>query len=87
VGGVSVVAGHLVGEVLVVDRFPGGGEPLFPFVGGLWFVVGVKQEVSAGWTSAVLGLEKPQAAFVQRWRGLLAPSVGPVAGQGGVARR
>jgi len=38
-------------------------------------LVGVEQEIPAGWASAVLGFQKPQPAFVQwRW-GLHAPPV------------
>ena len=47
-GASVVVAGHLMGEELAVDRLAGDGEPLLPFLWGLRLVIGVKQEVPAG---------------------------------------
>lgn len=86
VGDASVVAGRLRGDPVAVDRLAGDGEPQFPLSWGLRLVIGVEQEVSADRTSAVLCFQEAQPACVQWWRGLLAPPVGPVSGQGGVVR-
>jgi len=43
------------GDGLAVQRFPSGGEPLFPFLRGLRFLVGVEQKVSAFRAATVLG--------------------------------
>ena len=72
---------HLMGEELAVDRLAGDGEPLFPLLWGLRLVIGVEQEIPASRASAVLRLQKPQTAFVQRWWGFLAPPADPILGQ------
>lgn len=83
VRGSSVVdAGHLVGEKLAVDRLAGDSEPPLPLLWGLQLMIGVEQEIPADRASAILLMEQPQPAFVQRWQGFLAPPVGPISGQG-----
>ena len=49
------------GNRLFANRLAGHHEPLFPFVGTLWFVVGEQQEPIAEWTATVLGLYETQA--------------------------
>ena len=42
-----VVAATVRGQRLSAQSLAGGGEPLLPFVGRLWFMVGVQQVVPA----------------------------------------
>ena len=46
-------AGHH-GDPPLAEGFGDGLDPLFPFVWGLWFMVGVKQERAAGRAAATL---------------------------------
>jgi hypothetical protein len=73
-----------VADPLFGDGFAGGAQPLFPFVGGLWLLVGVGQVVPAAGTAAVLGLEQTQGGAVQGWGWLSAAPGGPVVGLGAV---
>ncbi len=81
-----VVAAAVGSQRLSTQGLAGGGEPLFPFVGGLWFVIGVQQVVPAQWATAVLGLEQPQRGLVQQRGFAFATPQPPVFGQGGVVR-
>jgi hypothetical protein len=56
-----------VADPVFGDGFAGGAQPLFPFVGGWWLLVGVGQVVPAAGTAAVLCLEQAQGGAVQRW--------------------
>ena len=73
-----------VADPVFGDGLAGGAQPLFPFVGGLWLLVGVQQVVPAAGTAAVLCLEEAQGGAVQRWGWLFAAPGGPVVGQGRV---
>jgi hypothetical protein len=70
-------------DVAFEGRSADGPEPLFPFLGGLWFLIGVQEEIPADWAAAVLCLEQAQRALVQCWGSSVAPR-GPVVGEGRV---
>src|SRR5712692_335883 len=73
-------------QVVLGDRFPGGGEPLFPLAWAAWLPVGVQQVVRAYRAAAFLRLDQAQGAVVQRGLAPAAP-VGPVCGESRVIRR
>jgi hypothetical protein len=83
---VAVRAAALLGiaDPVFGDGFAGNAQPLFPFVGGLWLLVGVQQVVPAPGTATVLGLEQARGGAVQGWGWLSAAPGGPVVGQGRV---
>src|SRR6266536_1674630 len=71
------------GDRLVAGRLAGGGDPPFPLVGVLRFLVGVEQQFAAERAAPTLLLEEPQPGPVQRGSPAMSPG-GPVAGQGWV---
>src|SRR6266545_2598858 len=73
-----------VDDRLFGDRLAGGPQPLLPFVGALWLVVGVQEEPAADRTAAALLAEQPQDGQIDRRGYCLASPLGPVGGQGGV---
>lgn len=68
------------GDCLFADCLAGGLDPRFPFLRGLWFVVGVQQQFPAERTPAVLRLEQAQPGSIQRGCATATP-LGPVLGQ------
>src|SRR6266487_4923549 len=74
------------GDRLSADRFAGDLDPLFPFIGGLWFLVGVQQQSPAERTAALLRLKDAQPGLVQRGFAAASP-FGPVLGQGWIVWR
>jgi len=76
----AVVFGdHLVGE-----RFADRGEPGLPLVEGVGRPVGEQQQRSAERAESALVAQGAYPGWGQLWGTSLAPSVGPVLGQGGV---
>src|SRR4029453_15887535 len=73
-----------VDDVLLDDRLPGSGQPLFPLAWASWLIIGVQQETSAVWAATTFQLEEMPGGLVQRrgWSG--ASPLGPVVGQGRV---
>jgi hypothetical protein len=70
-------------DVLPGDRFAGGAMPLLPLLRGVWFPIGVEEQVLAEHATPALQFEQEQGAAVQR--GLVPASpFGSVVGQGGV---
>ncbi len=74
------------GDRLPADRFAGDLDPLFPFIGALWFLVSVQQQSPAERTAAVLRLKDAQPGLVQRGFAAASP-FGPVPGQGRIVWR
>ena len=74
---------RIEGDRLVAGRLAGGGDPPFPLVGVLRFLVGVEQQVTAARAAPTLLLEEPQPGPVQRGSPAASPGR-PVAGQGWV---
>ena len=63
--GSAVCAGSCVeGDRLVAGRRADGCDPLFPFVGMLWFLVGVEEKLPAQRAASPLPLEYPQPGGV-----------------------
>src|SRR4029450_11039782 len=46
-----------VDDVLLDDRLPGSGQPLFPLAWASWLIIGVQQETSAVWAATTLHLQ------------------------------
>ena len=85
--GSAVCAGSCVeSDRLVAGRRADGCDPLLPFVGMLWFLVGVEQKLAAKRAASPLPLEQPQPGGVQRGFPASPPSR-PVTGQDGVIGR
>src|SRR6266542_704951 len=85
-GAVRCARVPLGGHVLLGDRLAGDPVPLFPLGGAGWLVVGVQEQVPAQGAASVLLGEQDQDAAVEQGS-VLAASLGPVVGQGGVVRR
>jgi len=63
----SAVAGSGVeGDRVVAGRRADGCDPLFPFVGVLWLLLGVQEKLAAERAASPLPLEQPQPGGVQR---------------------
>ena len=54
------VGSRLGGDRLFPYRLADNREPLFPFLGFLWLVVGVQQQSPAEWTASALSPEQVQ---------------------------
>lgn len=46
-----------VDDVLLDDRLPGSGQPLFPLAWASWLIIGVQQETSAVWAATTVHLQ------------------------------
>src|SRR2546421_12963321 len=53
-------------HALLAQRAAGGDEPLLPLLWGLWFLLGVDQQLPACRTAVILGFEQLQGVCVQR---------------------
>src|SRR3989440_8984391 len=84
-GAVRCARVPLGGHVLLGDRLAGDPVPLFPLGGAGWVVVGVQEQVPGQGGASVLLGEQDQDAAVEQGS-VLAASLGPVVGQGGVVR-
>src|SRR5260370_39389466 len=60
-------------HALLTQRAAGGDEPLLPLPWGLWFLLGVDQQLSACRAAVILGCEQLQGVCVQR-RGVGSPA-------------
>jgi hypothetical protein len=54
------------GDRLVAGRLADGCDPLLPFVGVVWFPVGVEQQFAAERAAPALLVEQPQPGRVER---------------------
>src|SRR5260370_4132217 len=73
-------------HALLTQRAAGGDEPLLPLPWGLWFLLGVDQQLSACRAAVILGCEQLQGVCVQRRGVSSATSPTPALGQSTVAR-
>ncbi|BAH47094.1 putative transposase (plasmid) [Rhodococcus opacus B4] len=81
------VISPVVGEVVGSDCLPDHAEPpAFPFIRGIWRLIGREQVVSAEWTAAVLPSEQAGVVAVERWFDL-APPPDPIVTEVGVVWR
>jgi hypothetical protein len=74
-------------EIVFLDGFAGGAQPLFPFLGALRLLVGVEQQILTYWLASPWGLEQAEGELVEWRRGLPAPSFVPVTVEGRVIPR
>src|SRR2546425_5623649 len=73
-------------HALLAQRAAGGNEPLLPLLWGLWFLLGVDQQLPACRTAITLGFEQLQGVCVQRRGFASATTLSPVLGQRRVVR-
>jgi hypothetical protein len=71
----------LHGERFRAHRLADRGDPLLPFVGVLWFGVGVEQQVAAERASAALTRDQSPSVPVERRGAATSTPGGPVAGE------
>src|SRR5260370_39309893 len=74
-------------HALLTQRAAGGDEPLLPLPWGLWFLLGVDQQLSACRAAVILGCEQLQGVCVQRRGVAAATALSPVLRPKRVGRR